>query len=284
MVRSGIFLRITPRARSASTRGSRSPPISASIMSRAESVVMLEATESILMPPSFEDLGQPLQLPGPRLDQLLAVAGQLPGRRDLRGWDEAAPQQTALQQLPQPRTVDDIGLAARDVLHMPGVDQHDLQGITLAQGVEDRLPVHPGRLHRHVRDALLDQPPNHLLQHGVEGLELSDLLTSLPRALPRHPNSDRDLPLAHIDPRDPCVHDLHNGLLPAATDQPGHVTRGSRIKIKILRFALTGSNPGYPTGAGSSVNLRAGLAGTKNKRRQRATPPVSPTQGVSSAP
>src|SRR5664280_2323230 len=136
-------------------------------------------------------------------------------------------------------------------------DQHDLQGIALAQGVEDRLPVHPGRLHRHVRDALLDQPPNHLLQHGVEGLELSDLLTSLPRALPRHPNSDRDLPLAHIDPRDPCVHDLHNGLLPAATDQPGHVTRGSRIKIKILRFALTGSNPGYPTGAGSSVNLRA---------------------------
>src|SRR5664280_2332224 len=83
------------------------------------------------------------------------------------------------------------------------------------------------------------------------GLELSDLLTSLPRALPRHPNSYRDLPLAHIDPRDPCVHDLHNGLLPAATDQPGHVTRGSRIKIKILRFALTGSNPGYPTGAGS---------------------------------
>src|SRR5664280_2439122 len=87
-----------------------------------------------------------------------------------------------------------------------------------------------------------------------------------------------------VDPSAPCVHDLHNGLLPAATDQPGHVTRGSRIKIKILRFALTGSNPGYPTGAGSSVNLRAGLAGTKNKRRQRATPPVSPTQGVSSAP
>src|SRR5664280_560815 len=43
----------------------------------------------------LEDLGQPLQLPGPRLDQLLAVAGQLPDRRDLRGWDEAAPQQTA---------------------------------------------------------------------------------------------------------------------------------------------------------------------------------------------
>ena len=52
MVRSGILFRIIPRASSASTRGSRSPPISASIMSRADKVVMLEATESILMPPS----------------------------------------------------------------------------------------------------------------------------------------------------------------------------------------------------------------------------------------
>src|SRR5664280_1490355 len=56
MVRSGIFLRITPRARSASTRGSRSPPISASISSRADSVMMLEATASILMPPSSRTL------------------------------------------------------------------------------------------------------------------------------------------------------------------------------------------------------------------------------------
>jgi hypothetical protein len=50
MVSSGIFLRITPRARSASTPGSRSPLISASIMSRAERVVNFEATESILIP------------------------------------------------------------------------------------------------------------------------------------------------------------------------------------------------------------------------------------------
>ena len=52
MVRSGILFRITPRANSANTRGSRSPAISASIMSRADRVVILEATESILMPPS----------------------------------------------------------------------------------------------------------------------------------------------------------------------------------------------------------------------------------------
>ena len=61
-----------------------------------------------------------------------------------------------------------------------------------------------------------------------------------------------------------------------------HAARGSCMKIKILRLALNGSNPGYPTGTGPSVNLRAGLAGTKNKRRQRATPLVSPTQGGAS--
>jgi hypothetical protein len=31
-------------------------------------------------------------------------------------------------------------------------------------------------------------------------------------------------------------------------EHQGHVTRGSDMKIKILRLALTGSNPGYPPG------------------------------------
>jgi hypothetical protein len=47
-----VFLRILRRARSTSTAGSRSPLISASIMSRADKVVSAEATESILIPPS----------------------------------------------------------------------------------------------------------------------------------------------------------------------------------------------------------------------------------------
>ena len=38
----------------------------------------------------FEDLAQPLQFPGPGLDGLLAVAGQLPDRGDLWWRDEAA--------------------------------------------------------------------------------------------------------------------------------------------------------------------------------------------------
>jgi hypothetical protein len=31
-------------------------------------------------------------------------------------------------------------------------------------------------------------------------------------------------------------------------EHQGHVTRGSGMKIKILRLALTGSNPEYPPG------------------------------------
>src|SRR5664279_3684399 len=50
-------------------------------------------------------------------------------------------------------------------------------------------------------------------------------------------------------------------------------------KFKSLRLALYGSNPGYPTGTGSSVNLRVGLAGTKDKRRQRTAQQVSSTRG-----
>jgi len=56
MDRSGIFFRVTPRARSASTRGSRSPPIRASSLSRADFVVRLDATGSVLMPASSHTL------------------------------------------------------------------------------------------------------------------------------------------------------------------------------------------------------------------------------------
>jgi hypothetical protein len=43
-----------------------------------------------LDPAVLEDLGQALQLTGALLDELLAVAGQLADRGDLRRWDETA--------------------------------------------------------------------------------------------------------------------------------------------------------------------------------------------------
>lgn len=68
----------------------------------------------------FKDHCQALQLAGTRLDELLAIAGQLPDRCDLRRRDEAAPQQAALGQLGQPRRIESVALAAGDLLDVPG--------------------------------------------------------------------------------------------------------------------------------------------------------------------
>jgi hypothetical protein len=92
---------------------------------------------------------------------------------------------------------------------MPGVDQQDLYLLGLAQGVEDRLPIHPGRLHRDVCDAFLHQPGHHLPQHRVERLVLADLLAALPGDVAGHADGHRDLPLAHIEPRDPRINNFH---------------------------------------------------------------------------
>jgi hypothetical protein len=58
-VRSGIFRRIFPCAMSANTCGSRSPPTSAANISRADTVVTLDATALILIEASLnlEDRG-----------------------------------------------------------------------------------------------------------------------------------------------------------------------------------------------------------------------------------
>ena len=67
-------------ASSASTSGRRSPSIGDSIIDRLDLVTMEEATESILM----EHVAEPLDLRGLRLDDLGAVADDVPGGLDVR--------------------------------------------------------------------------------------------------------------------------------------------------------------------------------------------------------
>src|SRR5689334_23087400 len=52
-----------------------------------------------------------------------------------------------------------------------------------------------------------------------------------------------------------------------------HPTRGSGVKIKILRFALTGSNPEYPPGPDPASILCSDSTRTKNRRRRRVRCP-----------
>src|SRR6266498_2140891 len=67
--------------------------------------------------------------------------------------------------------------------------------------------VHPGRLHRHLRHTLGDQPADHLAQHRVERLVLAQLLVPLAWLDAGCADRHRHDLLAHIDRGDPRVHD-----------------------------------------------------------------------------
>ena len=158
--------------------------------------------------PEAGDLADPL------LRDLRPVADHVPGRLDLRGRDEAASQQPALQQLRQPLRVRHVRLAARHVLHVPGIAHQDLlEGPVLQQRMVDGHRVDPGRLHRHVRDSLGHEPPRGLAQHAVKRLVHAPDGDPPARAVPGLADRDRDHVLAHVNRRAPLVDDLHDAPL-----------------------------------------------------------------------
>ena len=102
------------------TRGSRSPAARASRMSRADLVLASALTHRRQLDQrAFQQLLQPLPLPGPVADQLGPGAGQVPQRPDLRRRHERGPQQAHLGQPGQPLRVELVGL--RPPGQLPGV-------------------------------------------------------------------------------------------------------------------------------------------------------------------
>src|SRR5215469_10564250 len=99
--RASCLARIRPRASPASTCGSRSPAISALIMSCADRVVSLLATDETLIR-AFEQFLQPLPAAGPVPDQVGAGPGEVPQLADRPRRHEAGPQQPPLGQPGQP--------------------------------------------------------------------------------------------------------------------------------------------------------------------------------------
>src|SRR5882762_1920379 len=220
----------------------------------------------------FEDLAQALQLAGARLDELLAVAGQLPDHRDLAGRDETPAQQPTLGQLRQPRRVKGIAFATRDILDMSGVDQQHLQRpLGLAQGMKDRSPIHPGRFHAHVRDTLGDQPSHHLDQRRVVGVELADLLVTLAGALAGGAYRHRDNLFPDVDRGDPLVDQLHLWLPSGRPTR--RVDRGTRMNIKSLRLALEKA----ATRSTQPGRAPASICGTGSTPRQGRTTSAADT-------
>ena len=90
-------------------------------------------------------------------NQLLARAQQIAHLLGLCVRHEARPDQTVRQQFGQPHRIVDVGLAARHVLHMRGVRQHQRE-LAIIQNMPHRLPVDAGRFHRHMRAFVCRQP------------------------------------------------------------------------------------------------------------------------------
>jgi hypothetical protein len=84
--------------------------------------------------------------------ELLAGTGEVAQRLLRHRRHEARPNETMGQQIRQPRGVIHVGLASRHGLNMVGVGQHQLK--VSRQDRPDRLPVHPGGLHRDARDTM----------------------------------------------------------------------------------------------------------------------------------
>ena len=93
-----------------------------------------------LDPGVFEQLLQPLYLTGAFPGDRSARPSQITKLPDRLGWHERGPHQTVRAELGQPGRVGDIGLAAREVFHVPRIDQQHIEPRVLQQVVE-RLPV-----------------------------------------------------------------------------------------------------------------------------------------------
>ena len=106
----------------------------------------------------FQRLLQALRVPRDLADQLLAGPRQVAQLLNRGRRHEAAPNQPVRQQVGNPGRVLPVALAARNVADVLRVGEHERERGFVFEDVPHRLPVHAGRLHRHVRAAGLGQP------------------------------------------------------------------------------------------------------------------------------
>jgi hypothetical protein len=112
-------------------------------------------------------------------------------------------------ELSQPGRIGHVGLAAGHVLHMPGIDQHDLEPGILKEVVE-RLPVVTGRLHHRTGDLLGDQ----MLTQGQDLIggraPRRDRLGRLAATSASNPDTDLGVLLGDIQASTPAMHHFHH--------------------------------------------------------------------------
>jgi hypothetical protein len=111
----------------------------------------------------YQGLLHPLHPTGLLQQQDLALAHDSPHHTHRFTRAPRRTQQTQTHQLLQPLAVLYIALASGHVLHLPRIDQPDLQPATLQHFVH-RDPVHPGRLQRYRIYAARQQPIGERIQ------------------------------------------------------------------------------------------------------------------------
>jgi hypothetical protein len=146
----------------------------------------------------------PVLLRAPHSGQVDPVPGHIPQPAYLRRWHETRADHLPLRDLAQPDAVELVCLGpARQVLHIPGVDQPGLKPVRL-QHVEHRFPVIAGGLHHDPRHPQAAQPVRHRQQRpGHRRIGIHLLQPPARPVLVRHPHTARHFGLADIQRRDP---------------------------------------------------------------------------------
>ncbi len=135
--------------------GSVSPAIRACSIARPIVPMMSDmAASSLMFAPVSSDVAD---VAASLANKLLTRAQQIAQNLGLGIRHEAAPDQTMGNKICQPSGIVDLGLAARNVLDVFGVRQHQRK-IAITQDVPDRLPIDARRLHGHLSAALGCQP------------------------------------------------------------------------------------------------------------------------------
>ena len=117
-------------------------------------------------------------------------------------------------ELREPGRIRDVGLAAGQGLHVPGVDQHHLHTGQVLEQVVERFPVVTGGLHHHTRDLLGGQvlaQREDLIGHRRPGRHR---LGRLAAASPGDPDAHLGVRLGDVQPGASGMHDFHHRLLP----------------------------------------------------------------------
>jgi hypothetical protein len=103
------------------------------------------------------------------------LAEEAPQEGDVSGGAEGAVEQAEGVELLDPLAIEDVGLAAGDVLHAAGVDETDLEA-PIFEDLDEGDPVDAGGLHGDGGDPASSEPVGEGVEVGGEGVELPHVL------------------------------------------------------------------------------------------------------------